>query len=55
MECLILCCILGSAYIVGFKPRYENVAGILLYTSLALSVMVWLMGTWERILPAGNL
>ncbi|CAD6106325.1 Uncharacterised protein [Escherichia coli] len=55
MECLILCCIWGAACIVGFKPRHEKVANILLYTSLALSVLVWLMGTWERILPAGNL
>ncbi|WP_185976953.1 MULTISPECIES: hypothetical protein [Shewanella] len=55
MEFLLFCLIFFTAFLVAFKPHKQGMANICLFASIAMSVLIWLLGTWDMLVPAGNL
>ncbi len=55
MELLLLSFIFFTACLITFKPEKEKLANRCLGICIAASIAIWLLATWEMLVPAGNI
>ena len=54
MEFLQLCLVFLAVGFVLKKPEKETIANMCLLGATLLMFVVWLVATWQMVLPAGN-